>query len=53
MASHYRVLCEVPDFLALAPRDRDSGVRDKDITRIFGQPCRATVRTPQLAPGVR
>jgi hypothetical protein len=51
--SHYRALCEFPGSLALVPRDRDSGVRDKDITRVFGQPCRATVRTPQLAPGMR
>jgi hypothetical protein len=53
MASHYRVLCEVPDFLALVPRNRANVLQDKDIARIFGQPCRATSRTPQLAPGMR
>jgi hypothetical protein len=53
MMSHYRVLCEVPSFLALVPRNRPGAVREKDIARIFGQPCLATVRTPQLAPGVR
>jgi hypothetical protein len=53
MASHYRALCEVPDFLVLVPRDRAGILQDKDLARIFGQPCRATGRTPQLAPGMR
>jgi hypothetical protein len=53
MASHYRALCEVPDYIALVPRDRSSILQEKDIARIFGQPCRATGRTPQLAPGAR
>ncbi|MGD0859287.1 MAG: hypothetical protein ABR912_08195 [Terracidiphilus sp.] len=53
MASHYRALCEVPDFIALVPRDRAGALQDKDIARIFAQPCLATGRTPQLAPGVR
>jgi len=53
MASHYRALCEVQHFIALVPRDRSSILQDKDIGHIFGQPCRATVRVPQLAPGER
>jgi hypothetical protein len=53
MASHYRALCEVPDYIALVPRDRSSILQEKDIARIFGQPCRATGRAPQLAPGAR
>jgi hypothetical protein len=53
MASHYRALCEVPDYIALVPRDRASILQEKDIARIFGQPCRATGRTPQLAPELR
>lgn len=53
MMRHYRVLCEVPYHIALVPRDRSGTLKDKDITRIFGQPCRATGRVPQLAPGMR
>ena len=53
MVSRYRVLCEEPHFIALVPRDRAGILQEKDIARIFGQPCRATGRTPQLAPGVR
>lgn len=51
--SHYSVLCEVPESLALVPRDRSDTVQGKDIARIFRQPCRATGRLPQLAPGMR
>ena len=53
MVSRYRVLCEEPHFIALVPRDRAGILQEKDIARIFGQPCRATGRTPRLAPGVR
>jgi hypothetical protein len=53
MVSHYRALCEIQGFLALAPRDRPGGAKEEDIARIFGQPCRATGRTPQVAPGMR
>jgi hypothetical protein len=53
MASHYRALCEVPHLIALVPRDRSGTLQEQDITRILGQPCRATGRIPQLAPGMR
>jgi hypothetical protein len=53
MASHYRVLCAIPNVVVLVPRDRPNSLENKDIARIFGQPCLATGRTPQLAPGVR
>lgn len=53
MARHYRALCEVPEHIALVPRNRPVALQDKDIARIFGQPCLATIRTPQVAPGVR
>jgi hypothetical protein len=52
MASHYRALCEVPGLIALVPRDRSVAVQEMDIARIFQQPCHATQRMPQLAPGV-
>jgi hypothetical protein len=51
--SHYRVLCEVPEFLALVPLDRPNTVKEQEIGRIFRQPCSATTRRPQLDPGVR
>jgi hypothetical protein len=53
LKTHYRVLCEVPSFLAMVPRDRLNALQDKDIARIFRQPCRSTGRIPQLAPGLR
>ena len=53
MASHYWALCEVPDYVALVPRDRASILHEKDIARIFGQPCRTTSRMPQLESGAR
>lgn len=53
MVSHYRVLCEVPELVAFVPRDRPGALKEEDITRILGQPCRATGRAPQLAHGVR
>jgi hypothetical protein len=53
LMSHYQVLCEVPGSLALVPRDRSDALHDSDIARIFRQPCRATSRRPQLAPGLR
>jgi hypothetical protein len=57
MASHYRGLCELRGFdgsdqIALVPRHRSSVLQDKDISRIFGQPCLATNLIPQLDPGV-
>jgi hypothetical protein len=53
MADHYRALCEIPDFLALIPRDRPVRVLDEDIARIYKQPCRASSRTPRMEPGAR
>jgi hypothetical protein len=53
MRRHYRPLCEVPDYLALVPRDRSDVPEEGDIARIFRQPCHRTERMPQLAAGVR
>jgi hypothetical protein len=57
IASHYRGLCELrgydgSDQIALVPRHRSSELQDKDISRIFGQPCLATNRIPQPDPGM-
>ena len=53
MASHYRPVCEVAKHIALVPRYRSGTVRKKDIERIFGQPCLATDRTPQVTVGMQ
>jgi hypothetical protein len=50
---HYRVLCEVPGYLAFVPQDRSVALQDKDVGRIFRQPCLASDRMLQLAPGTR
>jgi hypothetical protein len=50
---NYRVLCEVPGFMALAPQDRSSTLRDADISEIFQQPCVTSSRSPQLGPDTR
>ena len=49
---HYRTLCEVPDYIAFVPRDKFSTLQPEEIERIFRQPCRASNRTLQLAPGM-
>jgi hypothetical protein len=53
MISHYQPLCEVPEFLALVPKDRAGVPGDADVARIFRQPCYPTNRTPKIAPGAR
>ncbi len=50
---HYRVLCEVHGDLAFVPQDKFSTLQPEDVGRIFRQPCRASNRTLQLAPGTR
>ncbi len=50
--NHYRVACEAPHYLAFVPRDRNGTVDSDEVERIFGEPCRETIRLPQLAPGL-
>ncbi len=49
---NYQALCEVPGFMAFVPKDRSGPVRE-DLNEIFQQPCVATNRRLQIAPGVR
>jgi len=51
MGLHYRALCETEDHLAMAPRDRTSSIDSEKIEEIFHQPCSATNRLPEVAPG--
>jgi hypothetical protein len=51
MSLHYRPLCETTDYLALVPMDRTAPLNSANIAEIFNEPCRATRRIPQTAPG--
>jgi hypothetical protein len=53
MQQNYQALCEVPGFIALVPKDRPDMVREENISEIFQQPCLATMRQLQIAPGMR
>jgi hypothetical protein len=49
---HYRVLCEVPNYMALVPHVRPGTVQESDLSLIFRQPCQSTTRTPQQISGI-
>ncbi len=53
MRQSYQALCEVPGFMALVPKNRPDMVREENISEIFQQPCLATNRQLQIAPGMR
>jgi hypothetical protein len=47
MEGHYRVLCGVDNRIALVPQHRVDSVQAEDLTRIFKEPCSATVHMPE------
>jgi hypothetical protein len=51
MDSHYRSLCEVRSFVALVPRNRSVALNDRDIERLFGEPCRTVTPAVHVVSG--
>lgn len=51
MRARYRTLCEVPGHIALVPRERFDALSAESVGQIFGQPCVASNRLPQVEAG--